>query len=76
MSNSDFSLFFFSFMFQFEFWIEMKFLHEFLDMLLNIGFKFQVNHSLVRNYFIGSNLMDESCQNLSIWTFVYFFYYI
>ena len=48
--------------FQLDQWIKLKFLQEFLDMLLYIGIKFQINLILGRDNFIVSKLLDESCQ--------------
>jgi hypothetical protein len=48
--------------FQFDCWIEFKFLHVFLDMLLYMGLKFQVIQISIRDYFRESNLLNESCQ--------------
>jgi hypothetical protein len=48
--------------FQLDQWIKLKFLQEFLDMLLYIRIKVQINLILGRDNFIVSKLLDESCQ--------------
>jgi len=48
--------------FQLDHWIKIKILQEFLDMLLYIRIKFQINLILGRDNFIVLKLIDESCQ--------------
>jgi hypothetical protein len=43
-------------------WIELRLLHEFLNMLFYFRLEFQVNRSFLRDCFLGLKLLDESHQ--------------